>query len=159
VEKRFGLLPEDYAFLRRYLSQYPSETPFPKYDTAEFYDSYVKYFFQKGGRQIPENIRVFNKVGWSYGFLTDVSYIVDFKNRIEFMLTAVVYANEDGILNDEVYEYETVALPFLYRIGQDFYQYDLKRKRKFRPGLREFEIRYEKRDPSDTRPSVKVVDN
>jgi len=92
-QKRFGLHAADYAFLYQYLSQYPSETSFPKYDTAEFYDSYVKYFFQKGGRQIPAHIRVFNKVGWSYGFLTDVSYIADFKNRIEFMLTAVVYAN------------------------------------------------------------------
>ncbi len=124
----------------QYLSQYPSETPYPKYDTAEFFDSYVKFFFQKGGRQIPENIRVFNKVGWAYGFLTDVSYVVDFKNQIEFMLTATIYANEDGILNDNKYEYDSVALPFLYRVGQDIYHFDLNRKRKFKPVLRSFSI-------------------
>ena len=157
--KRFHLTEADYLFLYQYLSQYPSETPFPKYDTAKFFDSYVKFYFQKGGRQIPSDIRVFNKVGWAYGFLTDVSYIVDFKNHIEFMLTATVYANEDGILNDDVYEYETIALPFLYRVGKDIYQYDLQRERKFRPDLQKFQLKYEHRDPSDTRLSIKEVDN
>jgi Beta-lactamase enzyme family len=158
-KKRFYLDTGDYSFLKQYLSQYPSETPYPKYDTSVFYDSYVKYFFQKGSRNIPGSIRVFNKVGWAYGFLTDVSYIADFKNHTEFMLTATVYANEDGVLNDNIYEYETVALPFLYRAGQDIYQYDLHRKREFKPDLKNFIIPYEKRDPADKRPSVKDVDN
>jgi hypothetical protein len=157
--KRFTLEPADYLFLYRYLSQYPSETPYPKYDTSEFYDSYVKFYFQKGGHQLPGNIRVFNKVGWAYGFLTDVSYIVDFKNHVEFMLSATVYANEDGILNDNKYEYDSVALPFLYRIGQDIYHYDLNRERKFKPDLKNFQIQYEHRDPADKRPTIKDVDN
>jgi hypothetical protein len=156
---RFQLGSADYLFLYRYLSQYPSETPFPKYDTSAFFDSYVKFYFQKGGHQIPGNIRVFNKVGWAYGFLTDVSYIVDFKNHIEFMLTCTVYTNADGILNDNKYEYDTVALPFLYRVGQDIYEYDLHRKRKFTPDLRKFQLKYEHREPADTRPSIKNVDN
>jgi hypothetical protein len=75
------------------------------------------------------------------------------------MLTATVYANADGILNDNTYEYETVALPFLYRLGQDIYQYDLHRKRTFRPDLQSFRIPYEHRDPNDKRPSIQVVDN
>jgi hypothetical protein len=157
--ERFQLSTGDGLFLDRYLSQYPSETSFPKYDTGVFFDSYVKFYFQQGGRQIPSYIRVFNKVGWAYGFLTDVSYIVDFRNHIEFMLTATVYANDDGILNDDRYEYETIALPFLYRVGQDIYQYDLKRKRKFQPDLRAFRMNYGQRDPSDNRPSIKQVDN
>jgi hypothetical protein len=157
--KRFNLEHSDYQFLYQYLSQYPSETPYPKYDTSEFFDSYVKFFFQKGGRQLPENIRVFNKVGWAYGFLTDVSYIVDFKNHIEFMLTATVYANEDGILNDDKYEYDSIALPFLYRVEQDIYHYELSRKRKFQPDLRSFQLKYDHRDPADRRTSIKDVDN
>jgi len=158
-QKRFNLDTGDYSFVKKFLSQYPSETPYPKYDTSVFYDSYVKYYFQKGARNIPGYIRVFNKVGWAYGFLTDVSYIADFKNQAEFMLTATVYANEDGVLNDNIYEYETVALPFLYRAGQDIYQYDLHRNREFKPDLKSFIIPYERRDPADKRPSVKDVDN
>ena len=157
--KRFQLSPDDYSFLYRYLSQYPSETPYPKYDTSVFYDSYVKFYFQEGGHVIPAPIRVFNKVGWAYGFLTDVSYIVDFENHIEFMLTATVYTNENGILNDNTYEYETMALPFLYRLGQDVYQFDLKRKREFRPDLKKFRLEYEHRDPADRRPAIMEVDN
>jgi hypothetical protein len=157
--KRFHLSEADYLFLQQYLSQYPSETPYPKYDTTEFFDSYVKFYFQKGGHRLPDNVRVFNKVGWAYGFMTDVSYIVDFTNQIEFMLTATVYTNADGILNDNVYEYESVALPFFYRIGQDFYQYDLRRERKVKPDLNNFHLQYERRNPKDTRPSIHIVDN
>lgn len=159
VSKRFQLNGRDYDFLYRYLSQYPSETPYPKYDTSVFYDSYVKFYFQTGSHEIPDHIRVFNKVGWAYGFLTDVSYIVDFNNRIEFMITSTVYTNEDGILNDNTYEYESLALPFLYRVGQDIYQYDLHRPRKFRPDLKKFRLEYEHRDPADRRPAIKDVDN
>jgi Beta-lactamase enzyme family len=157
--KRFHLSTADYDFLYRYLSQYISETSFPKYDTVKFVDSYVKFFFLDTGRRMPDHIRVFNKVGWAYGFLTDVSYIVDFRNRIEFMITATVYTNEDGILNDNTYEYETMALPFLYRIGQDIYQYDLHRQRKYKSDLKKFHLVYEHRDPADKRPSIKDVDN
>ena len=50
-------------------------------------------------------------------FLTDASYIVDFKNNVEFMLAATVYVNSDEILNDDKYDYETVGHPFIYQLG------------------------------------------
>jgi hypothetical protein len=157
--RRFALTADDYKFLYRYLSQYPSETPDPKYDTTEFYDSYVKFFFRDSTRHMPESVRVFNKVGWSYGFLTDVSYVADFNNKVEFMLSATVYVNSDEVLNDNKYEYVSVGHPFLYSLGQTIYNYELKRKRKHAPDLSAFKITYEKRDPNDTRPSLKEVDN
>ena len=33
------------------------------------------------GGHIPSYIRVFNKPGWTYGFLIDAAYIVDFKKQ------------------------------------------------------------------------------
>src|SRR6185436_297005 len=72
--QRFQLEKKDYDFLYRFLSQYPSETDYPKYDTGAFYDSYVKFFFRQGSHAMPQHVRVFNKVGWAYGCLTDVSY-------------------------------------------------------------------------------------
>jgi hypothetical protein len=102
---------------------------------------------------------VFNKVGWSYGFLTDVSYVVDFNRGIEFMLAATLYVNSDGVLNDGKYDYKTVGWPFLYQLGQTVYQFEQKRKRHFRPDLSAFRLPYEKRDPADQRPSLKEVDN
>lgn len=157
--QRFQLTNDDYDFLYRYLSQYPSETNYPNYDTSKFYDSNVKFYFKYGSHKMPSDIRVFNKVGWAYGFLTDVSYVVDFKNKIEFMLSTTVYVNSDGILNDNKYDYDTIGYPFLYQLGQTIYQYELQRLRKHKPDLSKFEIKYEQRDLNDTRPSIREVDN
>jgi hypothetical protein len=159
VRQRFNLTEDDYKFLYQYLSQYSSETNFPKYDEHKFYNSYVKFFFRDSLRQPPSYIRVFNKVGWAYGFLSDVSYVADFKNKIEFMLTATVYVNSDEILNDDKYDYDTIGYPFMYELGQTIYQYELKRNRKYKPDLSRFNIKYEKRDPNDKRPSIVEVDN
>lgn len=158
-KQRFNLSPDDYDFLYRYMSQYPSETPYPKYDTALYYDSYVKFFFRDKSHQMPEHVRVFNKVGWSYGFLTDVSYVADFENQVEYMLTATVYVNSDEVLNDGKYDYDTVGYPFLYHLGQIIYQHELQRERKFKPNLSAFQVQYEKRSKEDTRPVLSEVDN
>ncbi len=160
AKQRFRLTENDLDFLYRYLSQYPSETDYPKYDTDEFYDSYVKFFFRDSTRRMPEHVRVFNKTGWSYGFLTDVSYVVDFKNKVEYMLSATVYVNSDGVVNDSKYDYDQVGYPFLYQLGQAVYHYELKRKRDRLPDLSTFsQLKYEKRDPADQRPALKEVDN
>lgn len=157
--QRFDLTPDDYAFLHQYLSQFPRETNYPKYEAKQYYDSYVKFFFMDSlHHQLPPNVRVFNKVGWAYGFLTDASYVVDFKHKVEYMLTATLYTNSDGILNDDKYEYESVGHPFLYQLGQTIYQHELKRRRPHRPDLSLFRVPYEKR-VNDNRPTVKDVDN
>ncbi|WP_143309736.1 serine hydrolase [Chitinophaga vietnamensis] len=141
--QRFHLQPEDYRFLYRYMSEYPSESKYPKYDTAEYFNSYTKFFMFKAGRQqIPSYIRVFNKTGWSYGFLTDAAYIVDFKHNVEFMLTGTIYVNRDGILNDNKYEYEEDGYPFFKEIGEIIYQYELQRQRPRKPDLKAFRMNY-----------------
>jgi hypothetical protein len=156
--QQFDLAEPDYRFLYQFLSQYSSETNYPKYDTAQYFDSYVKFLFKNGSRTIPSYIRVFNKVGWSYGCMTDVSYVADFKNKVEFMITATIYVNKDEILNDDKYEYNEIALPFFYTLGQHLYRYELQRKRKYRPDLSRFKIDYEQRIP-DNRESIKDAAN
>jgi hypothetical protein len=158
-KQRFDLTEDDYRFLYQYLSQYPSETNYPKYDTSKFYDSFVKFYFKYGSHQMPEQVRVFNKVGWAYGFLTDIAYVVDFKNNVEFMLTTTVYVNSDGILNDDKYDYDSVGYPFMYQLGQTLYNYELQRSRSHKPDLSKFKLRYEQRDSNDKRPTIKDVDN
>jgi hypothetical protein len=158
-QSRFNMSESDRLFLLQYLSQYPSETNYPKYDSAHFYDSYVKFFFQDSTHAMPKHIRVFNKVGWAYGFLTDVSYVLDTKNNIDYMLSATVYVNSDGVVNDSKYDEETVGFPFLNKIGTAFYEYELKRPRKHQPKLINQVKQYEKRNPKDTRPSILNADN
>jgi hypothetical protein len=158
-QNRFNMSEADRLFLLQYLSQYPSETNYPKYDSTHFYDSYVKFFFQDSTHNMPKHIRVFNKVGWAYGFLTDVSYVLDTKNNIDYMLSATVYVNSDGVVNDSKYDEATVGFPFLNQIGNAFYAYELKRPRKHQPKLYNQVKQYEKRNPKDTRPSILNADN
>jgi len=142
-DKRFHLTSDDYKFLYQYMSELPSESSFPRYDTAEYFNSYCKFFFFRAGKQTPpEYIRSFNKPGWSYGFLTDAAYIVDFKNKVEFMLSAVIYVNSDGILNDDKYEYEQIGWPFFQEMGNIMYKYELRRKRSHAPVLDKFKLEY-----------------
>jgi hypothetical protein len=159
ARQRFSLTQDDYRFLYQYLSQFPGETNYPKYDAGQYYDSYVKFFFQDSlHHQLPAGVRVFNKVGWAYGFATDASYVADFTNKVEFMLSATIYVNRDGILNDNTYEYDSVAHPFFYQLGQHIYQYELGRKRAHIPDLSRFRVQYETRR-NDQRPTIKNVDN
>ena len=141
--RRFRISEQDYRFLYQYMSEYPRESSYPHYDTAEFFDSYTKFFFFRAGRgAVPSYIRSFNKPGWSYGFLTDIAYIADFSNHVEFMLTGTIYVNSDEILNDDKYEYEQVGWPFFKETGSIIYQYELGRKRKYPPDLRRFRMDY-----------------
>ncbi len=157
--QRFNISNDDRLFLLQYLSQYPSETTYPKYDSSVFYNSYVKFFFRDSTHKIPPHIRIFNKVGWAYGFSTDVSYIVDTKNNIDYMLAATIYVNSDEVVNDSKYDYETIGQPFMYDIGQIIYQYELNRKHIYQPKLNTFNIHYDRRDLNDKSPVIKEVDN
>lgn len=144
AKQRFNLTNEDYNFLYQYMSELPYESQFPTYDTSEYFSSYTKFFmFKSGHTPIPSYIRVFNKPGWSYGFLTDVAYIVDFKNKVEFMLSGVIYVNSDGVLNDNKYEYDEIGYPFFKEVGDIIYQYELERKRKYIPNLSKFQLSHD----------------
>ena len=143
-EKRFDLTPDDYRFLYQYLSQLPRETVHPAYDSTH-YDGETKYFlFGDGKSPMPKNIRIFNKTGTAYGYLIDNAYVVDFDRGIEFMLSAVISCNSDGIFNDNKYEYSTVGYPFLANLGRVIYDYEAKRKRPHPSDLSQFRINYDK---------------
>lgn len=146
AEQRFNIAEEDYKFLYQYMSQLPGETKFPEYDSTVFFDAYCKFFMfgTQKKKQLPKHIRIFNKVGWSYGFLTDIAYIVDFEKNVEFMLSATLYCNSDGILNDDKYDYDSVGLPFLENLGKVIYEEEVKRKRKYQPDLSKFKVNYDK---------------
>lgn len=136
ASRRFDLGADDYRFLYRCMSTLPFESRYPNYDTSEFFDSYTKFFRFKAGRgKVPPYMRVFNKTGWSYGFLTDVAYFVDFKNKVEFMISANIYVNRDGVLNDNKYEYEEIGYPFFKAVGDIIYDHELQRKRAHVPDL------------------------
>ena len=142
-KQRFQLNNEDYAFLYKYMSMKPGESQFPQYDSS-FNEAYSKLLLFGGKGKIEDpGIRIFNKEGDAYGFLTDVAYIVDLKNNVEFFLSANIYCNSDGIFNDDHYDYESIGFPFLKELGQVIYQYELKRNRKHKASLDQFKITYD----------------
>ncbi|MBI3138641.1 MAG: serine hydrolase [Sphingobacteriales bacterium] len=140
---RFNLSPADYAFIRRYMSMLPSESVSPLYDTANYQDTYVKFLYygaEKGATQ--PGLRIFNKPGDAYGFMIDAAYIMDTVNQVEFMLSAVICCNRDGVFNDDQYNYEKLGLPFMKNLGRVIYAYERTRVRKHRPDFAQFLFTY-----------------
>ncbi|MDQ3550501.1 MAG: class A beta-lactamase-related serine hydrolase, partial [Bacteroidota bacterium] len=140
--QRFNLNEQQYKWLYKYMSMKPAESVYPSYDST-YTDAYVKFLMYGGSGSISDpGIRIFNKVGDAYGFLTDAAYIVDFKNGVEFLLSATVYTNENEIFNDDQYEYNTVGFPFMKKLGEVIYEYELNRQKKNIPDLTPFQISY-----------------
>ena len=140
-DHRFSLTADDYRLLRTWLCLLPRESGMHRYESAsDFPDNYKKYLlYGDGTTPIDPALREFNVVGRAYGFMSDVAYFADFKAGVEFFLSAVIYVNEDGIVNDDVYEYNTIALPFFSALGASVYGYEKSRPRLHKPDLREFE--------------------
>jgi beta-lactamase class A len=126
-EQQFNLTQEQRNYLLKAMHTLP---PAIGYDKKEYYDSYVKFFmFGDTKEPMPKNIEIYNKVGYAYGTLTDCAYIKDTKNNIDFFLTATILVNNNQIFNDDVYDYDTVGIPFLAALGQEIYQQELLQKK------------------------------
>ena len=144
--QRFNITEDDRNFLLKYMSQLPTESTYPNYSSdTSYWPAYGKFILAGGEKgPLPAGIRIFNKTGDAYGQLTDVAYITDLKNNIEFFVSATIYCNGDGILNDDQYDYKTTGLPFMKALGQVLYDYELKRTRKIKPDLSPFIFTYDK---------------
>ena len=147
VKERFNITEEDRQFVLKYMSQYPTESLYPPYaaDTANYWPTYCKFLLYGAEKIMPDkNIRIFNKVGDAYGHMIDAAYVVDYKNNIEFFLSAIIYCNSDGILNDDKYDYNAIGFPFMKNLGKVIYDYELNRKYKIRPDLSPVLFTYDK---------------
>ena len=126
---RFELKKDDYTFLKSVMGMYPREAGVEAWkNDSIYYDCYRKclYYGNYTGPADP-SLRIYNKIGMAYGFMSDVAYFVDVKNKVEFFLSVVIYVNDNEILNDGKYEYYSIGFPFMERIGKMVYQYELKR--------------------------------
>jgi hypothetical protein len=137
--QRFSYDQEDYKLLYKILDELPKDIPYLAKDT-NYYDNYVKYYYKSDQKNviIPDNLHIFNKVGWAYGTLTDCSYIFDEDTGIEFFLSATILTNKNKIFNDGKYEYETVGLPFFSLLGAEVMKYEQNRKKQFKPTFTRF---------------------
>mmetsp|Transcript_11694 Transcript_11694/g.29810 ORF Transcript_11694/g.29810 Transcript_11694/m.29810 type:complete len:426 (-) Transcript_11694:88-1365(-) len=118
VESSAGLassLPlRDRDFLMSAMAQSPSQSFNPEYSSKMFPDSWNKFFLPGLARvRDLRAIRIYNKLGQAYGFSLDNAYVVDVEKGTSFFLTASIYTNANGIVNEDAYEYTEIGEPFL----------------------------------------------
>ena len=114
--ERFDLSDEHRSIVLQAMRTVPREAG---YDEAEYPDSRLKYLlFGDSNERLPEHIKITNKVGLAYGTLTDTAYIVDHQQQREFLISATVHVNANGIFNDNQYEYDGIGKPFLAELGR-----------------------------------------
>ena len=122
-DNAFNLNVEDYDFLRYWMSRFTYEDLGNKFTTdKKYFESYNKFFIHGVDTVVTnKNIRVYNKIGQAYGTSTDNAYIKNYQDDVEFFLTATIYTNKNNIINDNVYEYDETAIPFLAKLSQSLY--------------------------------------
>ena len=123
-DSRLQISEEQREFLMNTMKTLPRLSGYPQ----DIYpDGYCKFFiYGDSEATIPDSIEIYNKVGFAYGTLTDCAYVRDTEKGIEFMLTATILVNSDGIFNDDQYEYDEIGIPFLASLGREVYNYELK---------------------------------
>lgn len=115
----FRLDESDRDFLVDAMTRLPRESKDPRFDPVTHPDASAKLLLPGLEREIPRGrLRLVSKYGQAYGFSTDNAWIEDLATGRGVFLAATIYTNADGILNDDLYEYADVALPFFAELGR-----------------------------------------
>jgi hypothetical protein len=117
------LSPQHRAELLSAMTEYPRESTNPVYAEKNYPDNYSKFLLPGVRRIFPDirpatRIESTGKIGRAYGFSIENSYLHNPANGRSVFVTACLYTNADGILNDDKYEYATVADVFLENLGE-----------------------------------------
>jgi len=119
----FNLNVEDYDFLRYWMSRFTYEDIGEKFIGDEnFFETYNKFFIHGDEQSVSnEQIRVYNKIGQAYGTSIDNGLIKNYQDNVEFILTATIFTNKNKVINDNLYEYDDLAVPFLAKLSRAIY--------------------------------------
>ncbi|MEZ4875763.1 MAG: hypothetical protein R2793_10030, partial [Flavobacteriaceae bacterium] len=124
-DQQFKISEESREILKKEMSTVPRNNGYPE---EIYYDSYGKFFIYGDTKErIPNAMKIYNKVGYAYGTLTETAYIVDEENGIDFLLSATLLVNNNGIFNDDTYEYDDIGIPFLAQFGRELYLLELEK--------------------------------
>ena len=120
----FNLNVEDYDFIRYWMSRFTYEDIGEKFIGDEkFFETYNKFFIHGDEQSVSnEQIRVYNKIGQAYGTSIDNGLIKNYQNDVEFILTSTIYTNKNKVINDNLYEYDDIAEPFLAKLSRAIYK-------------------------------------
>jgi hypothetical protein len=117
---RFNLSRSSDRLLKSALRLKPSESGISRFKYKPYHESITCYFFcgQNPSVREPEELEVYNIVGQAYGFLTECAYVLDRKRDKAWILSATLYVNQNGVLNDGVYEYVQTGFPFMKALSE-----------------------------------------
>lgn len=119
-EKQFHLSDADRNFLLETMKIGPGRPGYPSLN-PEGTNKLLVLGDTKG--PMPETLDIYNKTGGAYGYLTDCAYIVNRESNKEWIITATIYVNTNGIFNDDVYDYDSIGIPFLAELGRQLIRF------------------------------------
>jgi hypothetical protein len=111
-EKRLHVSEDDRKRLLRHMGSWPGESHRSEYQKLPA--DYVKFFL--AAYADTAQLRIFNKVGYAYGTLTDVAFITNSKTDRSYFLAATILVNKNRIFNDNVYEYDSDGEAFFHAL-------------------------------------------
>lgn len=135
--QRWALSAATRLSLLRISGLFPRESPLLASGTnasAAFDDGYAKFFLFGDRDAAPRGQRSFGKTGEAFGHQGETALLTDADGQCEVLLSANVYANADGVLNDDRYDYDTVSRPFLAALGRAALAAERERPRPHRAG-------------------------
>ncbi len=118
------------ALLAQLKALTPRACPDPAYAPDQFADDHAKWLIPvDGAGHVPAGLSIASKNAQSYGYIGDSAFIVDETREIAFGLSAVVFVDRDGVLNDGDYAYADIGRPFLRELGAAVLAYERRWRR------------------------------
>lgn len=114
-----GLRAEDRVFLLEQMSADPKAVKNPVFTAPDEHEAHFKPMLPGLLRVLPrERIRYVNKAGKAFGFHVENAYVEDTASGRGYFVAATIYANKDGVLDDDRYDYADVTEPFYAHLGE-----------------------------------------
>lgn len=113
--QRFQISERARQFLLAGMRLSPAESKYSNMEEAKLDRTYFR-LLGVGDGQWRKDLVVENKVGWAYGFLSDMAHLK--QDGHECFVSCKMYLNRDGVLNDGQYEYESIGRPAMAEIGR-----------------------------------------
>ena len=115
ARQRFQISERARQFLLTGMRLNPSESKYSNAVEAKLDRTFFR-MLGVGDGQWPKDLRVENKVGWAYGYLSDMAHLK--QGDRECFVSCKMYLNRDGVLNDGQYEYESIGRRAMAEIGR-----------------------------------------